>query len=133
MNYPACCVREWLNQADIFLNTSNIDNTPVSVVEALACGLCVVSTNVGGIPFLVQNNCNALVVGPDDVRAMSDAVRRILEDTRTAEMLSVNGRATAGRYDWSCVLPKWTDGMRHASACQIRSAPRPDAQLSSSS
>ena len=37
-------VPQWLSQADIFLNTTNIDNTPVSVLEAMACGLCTIST-----------------------------------------------------------------------------------------
>ena len=42
-----------LCQGDIFLNTTDVDNAPVTVVEALACGLCVVSTNVGGVPRLL--------------------------------------------------------------------------------
>ena len=44
-----------INLADIFLNTTNIDNTPVSVIEAMACGSCIVSTNVGGLPYLLEN------------------------------------------------------------------------------
>ena len=47
-------VPQWLSQADIFLNTTNIDNTPVSVLEAMACGLCTISTNAGGIPSLAR-------------------------------------------------------------------------------
>jgi glycosyltransferase involved in cell wall biosynthesis len=46
-------VPDLLRTGDIFLNTTNVDNTPVSVLEAMASGLCVVSTNVGGIPYLL--------------------------------------------------------------------------------
>ncbi len=57
-------VPAWLAKGDIFLNTTNVDNTPVSVIEAQAAGLCVVSTNVGGIPFLLENGKDALLVPP---------------------------------------------------------------------
>ena len=48
---------EWINESkqyDIFVNTTHFDNMPVSVVEAMSLGLAVVSTNVGGIPFLLN-------------------------------------------------------------------------------
>lgn len=101
-------VPEWLDRGDVFLNTSNIDNTPVSVIEALACGLCVVSTNVGGIPYLLEHETNALLVPPSDLDAMSGAVLRILTDARLARVLSENARHKAEFYDWSVILPKWT-------------------------
>ena len=50
-----------LDQADVFLNTTNYDNTPVSVLEAMACGLPLVSTNVGGIPYLLEDGKTALL------------------------------------------------------------------------
>ena len=104
----------WLNRGDIFLNTTNVDNTPVSVIEALACGLCVVSTNVGGIPFLLENNKNALIVPPDDAEAMADGVYRILGASKTAETLSENGHALVKKFDWSFILPKWMQWVCHA-------------------
>src|SRR5262249_26172250 len=51
----------WLKQGDIFLNTSRVDNTPVSVLEAMASGLCIVSTDVGGMPFLLDDGQDALL------------------------------------------------------------------------
>ncbi|MFQ5568400.1 MAG: glycosyltransferase family 4 protein [Rhodothermales bacterium] len=100
-------VPNWLNKGDIFLNTTNIDNTPVSVLEAMACGLCIVSTNVGGIPYLLKHEHDALLVPPDDTVAMAHAVRRILEDPGLAERLSRNARKTASQFDWSNVFPIW--------------------------
>ena len=63
-----------LNEFDIFLNTTFVDNTPVSVLEAMACGLCVVSTDVGGLSFLLEHEGDALLVPPDNPKAMAAAV-----------------------------------------------------------
>jgi len=100
-------VPELLDQADVFLNTTNIDNTPVSVIEAMACGLCVVSTNVGGVPYLVQNGHDAILVPADDAPAMAEAVRHLLREPVAAESLSRNARHTAERCDWSRIIPQW--------------------------
>lgn len=104
---PKSDVPVWLDKADIFINTTSVDNTPVSVLEALACGLCVVSTNVGGIPYILTHERNALLVPPDDPEAMVAAIRRILTDPRLAERLSVNARAEAEKLDWRIILPQW--------------------------
>jgi glycosyltransferase involved in cell wall biosynthesis len=101
-------VPQWLSSGDIFLNTARVDNTPVSVVEAMACGLCVVSTNVGGIPYLVEHERDALLVPAGDVRQMSAAVRRLLADEQLAETISFAGRQNAEKHDWKHVLPLWT-------------------------
>ncbi len=102
-------VPRWLSQGEIFLNTTNVDNTPVSVIEALACGLCVVSTNVGGIPYLLEDEADALLVPPDDPQAMAYAVRRILTEPGLAERLSRNARAKAEKFDWTNVLNSWEE------------------------
>ena len=65
-----------MNNGDIFLNTTGVDNAPVSVVEAMACGLCVVSTNVGGIPYLLEHEYDSLLVPSNDPAAMATAVRK---------------------------------------------------------
>jgi glycosyltransferase involved in cell wall biosynthesis len=96
-----------LNGGDVFLNTTRVDNTPVSVLEAMACGLCVVSTNVGGIPYLLQHGHDALLVPSDNAEAMAGAVRRILTEPGLAAQLSANARGTASGCDWSAVLPQW--------------------------
>ena len=99
----------WLQKGDIFLNTTNVDNTPVSVIEAMACGLCIVSTDVGGIPYLLQHEHDALLVPPDDAEAMASAVKRILTEPGLAARLSRNARQKAEGFDWAVVLPKWQE------------------------
>jgi glycosyltransferase involved in cell wall biosynthesis len=97
----------WLGRGDVFVNTTDFDNTPVSVIEAMACGLCVVSTNVGGIPYVLEHELNALLVPPSDPTAMAHAVRRILGEHDLAESLSLNARRKAEQFDWQMVLPLW--------------------------
>lgn len=104
---PKTDVPKWLDRADILLNTATIDNAPVTVIEALAAGLCVVSTAAGGIPHLVQDGRDALLVPVGDAAAMAAAVRRILVDSGLARALSRNGRETACGFDWNVVLPRW--------------------------
>jgi glycosyltransferase involved in cell wall biosynthesis len=100
-------VPAWLSRGDIFLNTTNVDNAPVSVLEALASGLCVVSTNVGGVPRLLDDERDALLVPPDDAAAMAAAVRRLLDDGALAERLARAGRRKAEQFDWALVIPQW--------------------------
>jgi glycosyltransferase involved in cell wall biosynthesis len=101
---PAC-----LNRGDVFLNTTTVDNAPVSVLEAMACGLCVVSTNVGGIPYLLEDQRDALLVPAGDAEAMAAAVRRLLTEPGLAERLSRGARDKAEQFAWSVVLPQWEE------------------------
>lgn len=104
---PKADVPGWLDGGDIFLNTSDIDNTPVSVLEAMACGLCVVTTDAGGLPDLVSDGHDALVVPRADEKAMTAAVERLLGDPDLAGTLSANAAAVAAPCDWPRVLGQW--------------------------
>jgi glycosyltransferase involved in cell wall biosynthesis len=104
---PKEAVGEHLSRGDIFLNTTNVDNAPVSVLEALACGLCVVSTDVGGIRDLIRGGEEALLVPPDDPEAMASAIRRALREPELATRLSEGGRRRVESTDWKQVLPQW--------------------------
>jgi glycosyltransferase involved in cell wall biosynthesis len=93
--------------ADIFINTNRIDNMPVSIVEACALGLPVVSTEVGGIPDLLTDGETALLVPDDDADAMAAAIARLLNDNELSQKLSLNGRKLAERSSWEEVRPQW--------------------------
>jgi glycosyltransferase involved in cell wall biosynthesis len=101
-----------MDQADIFLNTTNIDNAPVTVYEALACGLCVVSTDVGGIPDILSDRKNALLVSREDVEAMTCAVADLLSGRIDCAGLSLEAHRTARQSDWNVVLPRWISILR---------------------
>jgi len=92
---------------DLFLNTSRVDNRPVSVVEAAAGGLVVVSTEVGGVADLVEDGRSALLVPPGDTDAMADAVDRVLVDPVLAGRISAGGRAVAEQGTPDRVLAAW--------------------------
>ncbi|RRO21461.1 glycosyltransferase family 4 protein [Flavobacteriaceae bacterium 14752] len=101
---------DWLAYAkdfDIFLNTTNVDNTPVSVIEAMALGIPVVTTNVGGLPYLLSHQKNAFLVNPDDVNAMLEAILNLLQNQELAQNLSQNGRELAETFDWEVVKDQW--------------------------
>ena len=111
-------VPAWLAKGDIFLNTARIDNAPVSVLEAQAAGLCVVSTNVGGIPWLLESGRDGLLVPPGDAQAMAVAVGRILREPALANTLSQNARRRAEDFDWPNVLLEWESLIRSAVAAR---------------
>lgn len=95
------------NNHDIYLNTTRIDNTPVSVIEAAAFGLPIVSTNVGGIPDLLTENETALLVGNEDVEGMVQAIQLLLKNPDLVEKFSNNGKKIAEACSWNNVLIQW--------------------------
>lgn len=100
-------VPSWLIKGDIFLNTTRYESFGVSVLEAAACGLPIVTTNVGELPYLWEHEQDALLVPPDDASAMAAAVCRLLTEPGLAEKLSQNARNKAQSFDWSLILPQW--------------------------
>jgi glycosyltransferase involved in cell wall biosynthesis len=103
---------EWTKRSekfDVFINTTHFDNTPVSVIEAMALGLPIVSTNVGGIPFLLKNNETALLVQDSAVDEMTQAIIELIENSELANQLSQNGRKLAEQFDWNSVKNQWKE------------------------
>ncbi len=96
-----------LDKADIFINTTNYDTAPRSLLEAMANGVCVVSTNVGGIPWMITDSQDGLLVPPGDDVAMVNAIKSLLEDPELAMRISQNARRIAEHHDWSNVIPQW--------------------------
>ena len=91
------------HSADVVLNPSLADNMPISILEALASGVPVVTTNVGGIPYLVRHDETAQMVSPGDAGAMAAAVLRLCSDSALAERQSRAGLALAREYTWTRV------------------------------
>ena len=109
-----------LAAGDIFLNTARIDNLPVTVIEAMACGLCVVTTDVGGITYAFEHGRDALFVPSGDPDAMAAAVMRLLSDGALAGRLSASARATAERFALPAVIAEWRQVLAGLAGSAVR-------------
>ena len=87
----------------IALNPSLADNMPISILEALASGVPVVSTNVGGVPYLVEDGKTALLVPPRDPERMADAMLRLLRDESLRNHMVQAGVKHARQFSWERV------------------------------
>lgn len=92
---------------DIFINTTTIDNHPVSVIEAMALGLVVISSNVGGIPYLIKHNENGVLVPSADASAFASAVETLLHAPNLVHKFQTNARKKVEQYDWNVVKKHW--------------------------
>jgi L-malate glycosyltransferase len=100
---------EIYDAADIYLNSPNIDNMPNSIIEAFACGLPVVSTNAGGIPYIVEHERTGLLVEINDHEALAAASLRVLESEALADRLIAEARRECGKYSWESVRRQWLE------------------------
>ncbi|RTY92245.1 glycosyltransferase family 4 protein [Flavobacterium sp. GT3R68] len=92
---------------DIFINTTHFDNMPVSVIEAMALGMAIVSTNVGGIPFLLEHEGNAILVADKDTHGMVSGIQKLLEKPELYKKLTSGARTKAESFDWKMVKENW--------------------------
>ncbi len=104
--------------ADVMLNPSLADNMPISVLEALASGVPVVSTDVGGVPYLVKHNETALLVPPQNPEAMAAAMLALLGDQSKAGRLRATGIESVKKYTWPNVRDRLLQAYRQALAPQ---------------
>ena len=95
------------DKADVFLNSPSVDNMPLSIIEAFACGLPVVSTNVGGIPYIVENGKTGLLVEDDDYCGLADAAISLFETNGCGARLAAAARKEVARYSWKNVRKEW--------------------------
>lgn len=94
--------------ADVYLNSPDIDNMPNSVIEAFAAGLPVVTSDAGGIPYIVRHGENGLMVPRGDDAAMAREALRLLHEPGLAARLSAQARQEClDRYTWPRVRDAW--------------------------
>jgi L-malate glycosyltransferase len=102
---------QWIKESadfDIFINTTTIDNQPVSLLEAMALGFLVASTNVGGIPFLVEDAKNGFLVPSNDEQALAKTIQHLLDMSKVnIGEVSSRAREFAEQFDWRRIESKW--------------------------
>jgi glycosyltransferase involved in cell wall biosynthesis len=109
-----------LRESCIALNPSLADNMPNSVLEAMASGVAVVSTDVGGVPYIVKDGETALLVRPGDPAAMSAAILRLLSEPALAAQLRAAGLRSVSAYTWARVGTRWAEVYRSAASQGVR-------------
>ncbi|MAP79599.1 MAG: glycosyl transferase family 1 [Aequorivita sp.] len=103
---------EWIKLSknyDIFLNTTNFDNMPVSVMEAMALGLPVISTNVGGMPYLIENGTNGILIPPNNANKFVTVIEKLCTDPLLAQKLAINARSKIEKLDWQHIKQDWKE------------------------
>jgi glycosyltransferase involved in cell wall biosynthesis/cellulose synthase/poly-beta-1,6-N-acetylglucosamine synthase-like glycosyltransferase len=98
---------ELYDRADIFLNSPNIDNMPVSILEAQACGVPVVTTDAGGIPFIVEDGVTGLLVRCGDAAGLAASACRYLTDPALVVKVTEAGRRATCAYHSEAVIAAW--------------------------
>lgn len=109
--------KDWVLLAgdyDIFINTTDFDNHPVSVIEAMALGLPLVSTNVGGLPYLIENGNDGILVPPQDANAFVEAIEGLLQSPGKAMRLAHEARRKVEGFDWNILRDEWLRVLRAA-------------------
>ena len=102
---------EWIKISrdhDIFINTSKIDNMPVSIIEMMALGLPIVSTDVGGIPFILEHGKNSLLVKNNDEQNMASQIKYLIEKPCFVGQISMRAFEDSKSFSTDLVIPKWS-------------------------
>jgi glycosyltransferase involved in cell wall biosynthesis len=94
---------------DVYVNASSIDGLPISLLEALAVGLSVVTTGAGGIPGIINDGINGLIVRPNDPSGLADGIIRLVESPELVQELSEQAKLSSRDYLLAHVKGKWAD------------------------
>jgi glycosyltransferase involved in cell wall biosynthesis len=100
-------IGHFYDQADIFINASCLDNMPVSILEAFACGTPVVSTAAESIPYLVEDGSTGLLSKVGDAQALAANVLRLLREPDLATKLASQAYAASHAYRWPAAREQW--------------------------
>jgi glycosyltransferase involved in cell wall biosynthesis len=112
---PPADIPRYYADADIYVQAPSIDNMPLSVLEAFASGMPVVSTNVGGVPSILRHGVDGLLVPDNDAGQMAARVLELLKDPLFARGLAGSAHHTLAAYEWTVVREGWLRAYRGVS------------------
>jgi glycosyltransferase involved in cell wall biosynthesis len=106
-------IGDFYDRADILINASRVDNMPVSILEAFAAGLPVVSSNAGGIPAIVSHEETGLLSDVEDWRQLAANAIRLLRDPALTPRLVENAYRQSLSYRWNEIRGQWLRAYRN--------------------
>jgi glycosyltransferase involved in cell wall biosynthesis len=109
---PPSGIARYYADADVYLQAPSIDNMPLSVLEAFASGLPVVSTAVGGVPAILTDGVHGLLAPDNDDEKLAAQALRLLEQPALARQLAAAAYETCGQYGWRVVREGWLSAYR---------------------
>lgn len=95
-----------LDEADIMVSSPLIDNMPVSVLEGMNAGLLVISSNVGGVPFMIENGVNGLLFPSNDIDALAERMVEAVANQEVSKRMIEVANQTLEKYSWKSVKCK---------------------------
>lgn len=96
-------IPDYMRQADVFVLPSVSEGFPVTVLEAIACGLSIVATRVGGLPDIIEDGTNGYLIDPKSEKQIAKALLKLLQDEHLREYMSANNKNAAEKYSWDKV------------------------------
>jgi O-antigen/teichoic acid export membrane protein/glycosyltransferase involved in cell wall biosynthesis len=104
----------FFKRADLFVLPTYAEGTPISMLEAMAAGLPVVSTPVGGIPDVVEDGVEGYIVKAGDVEALADRLARLIKDPEQCRRMGQLAQDKVRPFNWDVVLPQLEKELRQA-------------------
>ena len=109
---PPSEIHRYYADADVYVQAPEIDNMPLSLLEAFASGLPVVSTNVGGVPAMLTHGVHGLLAPANDDEALAAHVLTLLESPEYARQLATAAAQTSDSYEWPVAREGWLAAYR---------------------
>lgn len=99
-------IYRYLDQSDIFISAPTVDNMPVSVLEAMNAGLLVISSRVGGVPYMVDDGETGLLFDSDDSNQLAEKMIWTVENQDIAKKLIIKAHQDVNKYRWENIKDK---------------------------
>ena len=116
-------IAQYYADADIYIQTPDIDNMPASILEAFSSGLPVVATDVGGVPAILTDEVHGLLAPPDDADRVAAQVFRLLEDPALSRRLALAASEAVDAMVWERVRDQWAAVYRELGSAAVADAP----------